>query len=92
MSIPIGHYWRLLSTYLRPQRRRVLVLFAADKLIREAEEASARRPKATKTEAPKKSSGEPKAKGAAKPKAPAAAKKPAAAKTPALKKPVPKKK
>jgi hypothetical protein len=65
-------------------RRGQMTQEEADKLIREAEEASSKRSKAPKVEAVKKAS-EPKVKPPAKPKAPAAAKKPPA------KKPVPKK-
>ena len=75
-------------------RRGQMTQEEADKLIREAEEASAKRPKSVKADAVKKSAPEPKAARApAKAKAPAAvAKKPAAAaKKPATKKPSAKK-
>ena len=68
-------------------RRGQMTQEEADKLIREAEEASSRRPKAPKTEAVRKPAAE------AKPKAPAKAKAPAApAKKAAPKKPAPPKK
>lgn len=66
-------------------RRGQMTQEEADKLIREAEEASSRRPKVAKVEVVKKAAAEPKAKAApkaAKPTAPPAAKK-AAAKKPA---------
>lgn len=69
-------------------RRGQMTQEEADKLIREAEEASARRPKAPKVEVAKKGTVEPKAKAAPKP-AKAAA--PPAAKKAAAKKPAPKK-
>jgi len=75
-------------------RRGQMTQEEADKLIREAEEASSKRPKPVKVDAVKKPAGEPKAaKAPAKAKAPAAAaKKPAvAAKKPAPKKPAAKK-
>ena len=68
-------------------RRGQMTQEEADKLIREAEEASSRRPKAPKTDAVRKPAAE------AKPKAPAKAKAPAApAKKAAPKKPAPPKK
>lgn len=71
-------------------RRGQMTQEEADKLIREAEEASSKRSKAPKPEAVRKPAQEPKAKAPAKPKAPPAAKK-AAAKKPAPKKPAAKK-
>ena len=67
-------------------RRGQMTQEEADKLIREAEEASSKRGKAPKADAVRKSAPEPKPKPAAKPKAPPPAKK-AAAKKPAPKKP-----
>ena len=72
-------------------RRGQMTQEEADKLIREAEEASAKRGKAAKADAPRKAAPEPKAKSPAKAKAPAAAAKKAAAKKPAPKKPAAKK-
>ena len=69
-------------------RRGQMTQEEADKLIREAEEASAKRPKVVKSDAVKKAAEPKAAKAPAKAKAPAAAKKPAAA---AAKKPAPKK-
>ena len=71
-------------------RRGQMTQEEADKLIREAEEASSKRGKAPKVEAARKAPSEPKPKAAAKAKAPPAAKK-AAAKKPAPKKPAAKK-
>lgn len=68
-------------------RRGQMTQEEADKLIREAEEASSKRAKAPKVDVAK----EPKPKAAAKAKAPPAAKKPVAAKKPAPKKPAAKK-
>jgi hypothetical protein len=72
-------------------RRGQMTQEEADKLIREAEEASAKRGKAAKADAPRKAAPEPKAKSPAKAKAPAAPAKKAAAKKPAPKKPAAKK-
>jgi hypothetical protein len=74
-------------------RRGQMTQEEADKLIREAEEASSKRSKAPKTDTVRKPAAEAKPKAAAKPKAPAApAKKPAAAKkAPPPKKPAAKK-
>jgi len=69
-------------------RRGQMTQEEADKLIREAEEASAKRGKAVKADAVRKAPEPKAAKAPAKAKAPAAAKKPAA---PVAKKPVPKK-
>lgn len=73
-------------------RRGQMTQEEADKLIREAEEASSKRSKAPKADVPKKAP-DPKPKAAPKPKsaAPAAAKKPAAKKPAPAKKPTPKK-
>ena len=71
-------------------RRGQMTQEEADKLIREAEEASSKRGKTPKVEAARKAPSEPKPKAAAKAKAPPAAKK-AAAKKPAPKKPAAKK-
>jgi hypothetical protein len=64
-------------------RRGQMTQEEADKLIREAEEASSRRPKAPKVEAVRKPAAEAKPKAAPKAKAPAAPAKKAAAKKPA---------
>jgi hypothetical protein len=73
-------------------RRGQMTQEEADKLIREAEEASSKRGKMPKPDVPRKSAPESKAKAPPKPKAPAApAKKPAAAKKSAPKKPAAKK-
>ena len=69
-------------------RRGQMTQEEADKLIREAEEASSRRAKAPKAEMNRKPATEPKAKAPAKPKAQAA---PAKKSPPAAKKPAPKK-
>lgn len=71
-------------------RRGQMTQEEADKLIREAEEASSRRGKAPKADAVRKGAPEPKPKSAAKAKAPPPAKK-VAAKKPAAKKPAAKK-
>jgi polyhydroxyalkanoate synthesis regulator phasin len=71
-------------------RRGQMTQEEADKLIREAEEASTKRNKAPRNESVRKAAPEPRAKAAAKPKAPAASKKAAARKAP-LKKPAAKK-
>ena len=68
-------------------RRGQMTQEEADKLIREAEEASSKRGKTPRPDVPRKSAPEPKAKAPVKPKAPAAA----AKKAPAAKKPAPKK-
>jgi polyhydroxyalkanoate synthesis regulator phasin len=74
-------------------RRGQMTQEEADKLIREAEEASSKRPKAVKAEPPaRRAPAEPKAKPAAKPKAAAQAKKASdAARKAATKKPAAKK-
>ena len=72
-------------------RRGQMTQEEADKLIREAEEASSKRAKTPKLDVAKKATSEPKPKAAAKPKAPPAAKKAPAAKKPAPKKPAAKK-
>jgi hypothetical protein len=73
-------------------RRGQMTQEEADKLIREAEEASSKRGKAAKADSGRKPSPEPKSKAPAKAKAPAAAKKPAAPKkTAPAKKPAAKK-
>jgi hypothetical protein len=73
-------------------RRGQMTQEEADKLIREAEEASSKRGKTPKPEAARKSAPDSKAKAPPKAKAPAAsAKKPPAAKKPAPKKPAAKK-
>ena len=64
-------------------RRGQMTQEEADKLIREAEEASSRRPKAQKPETVRKPTAEPKPKAAPKAKAPAAPAKKAAPKKPA---------
>jgi hypothetical protein len=61
-------------------RRGQMTQEEADKLIREAEEASSKRGKAAKADSGRKPSPEPKSKAPTKAKAPAAAKKPAAPK------------
>lgn len=71
-------------------RRGQMTQEEADKLIREAEEASSKRGKAPKADAVRKAAPEPKPKAAAKAKAPLPAKK-AASKKPAPKKPAAKK-
>jgi hypothetical protein len=63
-------------------RRGQMTQEEADKLIREAEEASSKRNKAPRNDSVRKAAPEPRAKAAAKPKAPAAPKKAAARKTP----------
>lgn len=68
-------------------RRGQMTQEEADKLIREAEEASSKRGKAQKADVARKPASEPKAKAPAKPKTPAPA-----AKKPAAKKAAPKKK
>jgi hypothetical protein len=68
-------------------RRGQMTQEEADKLIREAEEASSKRGKTPRPDVPRKAAPEPKAKAPAKPKAPASA----AKKAPAAKKPPPKK-
>jgi len=72
-------------------RRGQMTQEEADKLIREAEEASSKRSKAPKAEAARKPAHESKAKAPAKAKPPASAAKKAVAKKPAPKKPAAKK-